>query len=135
MFFPNKSSKCDILCLEDITIEASHQASTQKSCATSGQHTGQCRARISAFSEESGHLILASLVFSIISQDIVNSGVFILSSNFPCTREALGLDLEMQTTLRAAVRYNSCPSIESYSSDKAETYFYAFTFKLLGLPM
>ena len=77
----------------------------------------------------------ASLVFSIISQDIVNSGVFILSSNFPCTREALGLDLEMQTTLRAAVRYNSCPSIESYSSDKAETYFYAFTFKLLGLPM
>ena len=55
-----------------------------------------------AFSEESGHLILASLVFSIMSQDIINSGVFILSSNFPCTGEALGLDLEMQTTLRAA---------------------------------
>ena len=36
------------------------------------------------------------------SQDIINSGVFILSSNFPCTGEALGLDLEMQTTLRAA---------------------------------
>ena len=33
-----------------------------------------------------------------------------------------------------AVRYNSCPSIESHSSNKAETYFYAFAFKLFGLP-
>ena len=44
------------------------------------------------------------------------------------------MDLNTNRYSHEAVRYNSCPSIESYSSDKAETYFYAFAFKLLGLP-
>ena len=44
------------------------------------------------------------------------------------------MDSDTSRYSHKAVRYNSCPSTESYSSDKAETYFYAFAFKLLGLP-